>query len=315
MTGRGARPVTAVVVGVDASAAARNAVSWAAREAAIRALPLVVSHAYALDAGQRDLDLARVARERAWRRADEGVAAALTAVPGLEASAWAAPGALAQVLDAAVEDPALFVVAARGRGVLLSLLRRSSEEETRSGTRPVVFVRRPATVSRPGPDPQVVWGIADPSGAGWPGGGRDGAGAPRGARWDAAARFAFHAARLRDARLVVVPVPRSGSGAPDIEGVRAALAPHRATWPDVDVVVVPGDGTVAGPLRMVRQPDLLVIGSGETGGLGAVLGGALGCLAVNRARCPVVLVPEAQDPPASRTVARGEPDPAAVPAG
>jgi len=133
MTGRGARPVTAVVVGVDASAAARNAVSWAAREAAIRALPLVVSHAYALDAGQRDLDLARVARERAWRRADEGVAAALTAVPGLEASAWAAPGALAQVLDAAVEDPALFVVAARGRGVLLSLLRRSSEEERRRG--------------------------------------------------------------------------------------------------------------------------------------------------------------------------------------
>lgn len=111
-------PPGGVVVGVNDGSSARGAVTWAARTARARGLPLVVCHAYRADEASPDRELACAARNRALRTARYGVEVAEAAAPGVTAVAWAAEGAAAQVLVDACFDPALFVVGFRARGQL-----------------------------------------------------------------------------------------------------------------------------------------------------------------------------------------------------
>lgn len=349
MTGRQPRPARAVVVTFDGVAVANPALHWAAREAVLRQLPLVVVQAY----GERSRTDRRLAdgpeaggpgpddgqgavdddeggtpttRERAWRLADAAVAAAVAVQPTLQAYAWAAAGPLPDVLGQAVADPALVVVGTRGRGVLLAFLRGAHRagQEGRP-VPPVVLTRqdsrapRPMPVGLPGPS-----GLSGPpAGDGPPVGdgqlldgldGLDGhvvVGVDGGASTCAVVGFGFDVAARRGARLLAVPVPPRGDkwwtraldthvhgvSAPGVDAVEALLAPHRLAYPGVDVTVAHGDGTVAGPLRIARPPDLLVVGSRD-GGVSGLLGSTLGCTAINRARCPVALVPVPAGEPA-----------------
>lgn len=327
MTGRQPRPVRAVVVTFDGVALANLALHWAAREAVLRQLPLVVVQAYGErprtdrrpadgpvagelgpDDGQGAVDDDEggtpTTRERAWRLADAAVATAVAVQPTLQAYAWAAAGPLPDVLGQAVADPALVVVGTRGRGVLLAFL-RGAHRAGREGrpVPPVVLVRQDSRSARPMPVglsglPVGDWHLLD---------GLDGhvvVGVDAGASTRAVVGFGFDVAARRGARLLAVPVPPRGDkwwtraldthvhgvSAPGFDAVEVLLAPHRSAYPDVEVTVAAGDGTVAGPLRIARPPDLLVVGSRDAG-VSGLLGSTLGCTAINRARCPVALVP------------------------
>ncbi|GAA2760519.1 universal stress protein [Actinopolymorpha rutila] len=339
MTGRQPRPARAVVVTFDGVALASPALHWAAREAVLRQLPLVVVQAYGErprtdrrpadgpvmgepgpDDGQGAVDNDEggtpTNRERAWRLADAAVATAVAVQPTLQAYAWAAAGPLPDVLGQAVADPALVVVGTRGRGVLLAFL-RGAHRAGREGrpVPPVVLARqdsRAAQLLPAGPsglglsEPPVLSGL--PVGDGHLLDGLDGhvvVGVDGGASTRAVVGFGFDIAARRDARLLAVPVPPRGDkwwtrgaldthvhgvSAPGMDAVEALLAPHRSAYPGVEATVANGDGTVAGPLRIARPPDLLVVGSRDAG-VSGLLGSTLGCTAINRARCPVALVP------------------------
>jgi hypothetical protein len=273
---------------------------------------LVVCHAYGHRGGS-DLEEARAARDRAWRRAEEGAAFAAAAVPEVEARPWAAAGPVVEVLRSAVRSPTLYVVAARGSGVLLGLV----DSATAAPRAPVVLVRRrgpsAAFASVPPDGGQVVVGV-------------DGT-----ARGTALVGRAFEIAAGRRAGLVAVPVPPRaadeatgrqtvpGSGpeggvsrwvghgagaAPTPALVEEVVAGLASAWPQVEVTVAEGDGTIAGPLRVVRPSDLLAVGSlhDRRAGVAERLGSALGCVALNRARCPVALVPLPADLTAASVV-------------
>lgn len=313
MTGRQPCPTTAIVVAIEGIALAHPALFWAAREAALRRSPLVVVHAYGdrrqLDRYDAELSGAAghdvgeteesrrtsgnegpepTARARAWRVAEAGAASATSMVPEVEAHALAVHGPVSEMLWQAVPDPTLVVVGVRGRGVLSALL-RAADAATDAGIepRPVVLARRGSRSGLPVLDGHVVLGVDDS------------------ARSEAVIRFGFAAAALRGARLLAVPVPPRGDvwwarhhntalhgmSAPGLEAVEAILEPHAAEHPGVDVTVAHGDGTVAGPLRIARHPDLLVVGSRGGRGISGLLGSTLGCTAINRAYCPVALVP------------------------
>lgn len=313
MTGRQPCPTTAIVAAIEGIALAHPALFWAAREAALRRLPLVVVHAYGdrrhLDRYDAELSGAagpdagdaeessrtsgedgpeQTTRARAWRVAEAGAASARSLVPEVEAYALAVHGPVGEMLWQAVPDPTLVVVGVRGRGVLSAIL-RAAEAGMDAGVepRPVVLARRASRSGLPMLDGHVVLGV-------------DGS-----ARSEAVIRFGFVAAALRGARLLAVPVPPRGDvwwarhhnsalygmSAPGVEAVEAILEPHAAAHPDVDVTVAHGDGTVAGPLRIARHADLLVVGSRGGRGISGLLGSTLGCTAINRACCPVALVP------------------------
>ncbi|MET9022757.1 universal stress protein [Actinopolymorpha sp. NPDC004070] len=354
MTGRQPRPARAVVVTFDGVALASPALHWAAREAVLRQLPLVVVQAYGerprtdrrpADGpvgsesgpgdGQRAVDDDEggtpTTRERAWRLADAAVATAVALQPTLQAYAWAAAGPLPDVLGQAVADPALVVVGTRGRGVLLAFL-RGAHRAGREGrpVPPVVLARQDSRSARPTstgltgltsltgltglPNLPELPGLQGPPAlSGLPVGdghlldGLDAhvvVGVDGGASTRAVMGFGFDVAARRGARLLAVPVPPRGDkwwtraldthvhgvSAPAVDEVEALLVSHRSAFPDVEVAVAQGDGTVAGPLRIARPPDLLVVGSRDAG-VSGLLGSTLGCTAINRARCPVALVP------------------------
>lgn len=323
---------TGVVAGADAGAAARPALVWAARTAVSYRKPLVVCHSYGHERsyghegsyghGDADLGVARAARDRAWRRAEEGAAVAAATVPEVEVYPWAAAGPVVEVLRSAVRSPTLYVVTARGSGVLLGLVECAAVAPT-SGT-PVVLVRRRGPDAVPSDGGQVVVGV-------------DGT-----ERGTALVGRAFEMAAGRGAGLVAVPVPPSrsagvaqprvdessrvdgfsrangasradgsskadGPGAPTQTVVEGVVASFAVAWPEVEVTIAEGDGTIAGPLRVVRPSDLLLVGSvgGGRGGVVERLGSTLGCVALNRARCPVALVPLPADVPLTTAAASG----------
>lgn len=73
MSSAEALPDRAVVVGIDGSGPAHNALMWAAREAAERQLPLVVCHAYQSAPAEPDWEIDNARRNRAQRQAMEDV--------------------------------------------------------------------------------------------------------------------------------------------------------------------------------------------------------------------------------------------------
>jgi len=270
--------------------------AWAARTAVASRKPLVVCHAYGHQ-GASDLREARAARDRAWRRAEEGAAFATAAVPEVEAHPWAAAGPVVEVLRNAVRSPSWYVVAARGNGVLLGLV----DAAAGTPTTPVVLVRRrgpaAAFANVPPDSGQVIVGV---DGTAW---------------GTVLVSRALEIAAGLGAGLVAVPVPSSapmralarrpaelatsvsrpfGTGAaPPPAVVEDLVAEQALAWPWVEVTIADGDGTIAGPLRIARPSDLLAVGSlhGSRAGVAERLGSALGCVALNRARCPVALVP------------------------
>ncbi|WP_285105944.1 universal stress protein [Promicromonospora sp. MEB111] len=279
-----------VLVGVDGSDSATRAVRWAAREAARRGAPLVlvsvwtpvppgVPHAATLGPYEDGL----IEQGRQWL-ADAAAAAAQEA-PDVPAGTRLASGSVAGQLVGRSAAAGLVVLGSRGLGGFTGLLVGSIAVAVAThGHCPVVVVR--GTPAQEGP---VVVGVD---------------GSPTS---QAAIRFAFDAAALRDAPLVAVHAWRDASAAArhgvqdqrvqehGAEALERWLADARADHPEVRVErVVAPDGPTASLLDRAEGARLVVVGSRGRGGFRGLLLGSTSQALIYHAPCPVAVVPPAE---------------------
>ena len=277
-----------IVVGIDGSPGALEAVRWAAAEAVRRRAHLrVVTAVEWLDrptVGTPDPghSVADKLFEAARRDLDDAAAAAKEVAPGVRVDRRTAVGFPVAVLAADSRHAGLLVVGASGRGRLASVLAGSTAVGVAThAVCPVVVVRGE---HRDEAAP-VVLGV-DP--------GRSG---------DAAVAFAFEAAAARGVQLFAVHTwgfpPGDARTAPmwdeladDAERELAeALAGWSEKYPDVPVRRIVSHSNAAHRLvELSQEAQLVVVGSRGHGELvGLVLGSVSNAL-VHRASCPVAVV-------------------------
>lgn len=271
-----------VVVGVDGSAPAHDALRWAADEAGRRGRPLRIVHAvepwsHAIpfypapmviesmeDAGREILEKA-AGQVREWR-------------PGIGVTTALVPDTAAAALRREAESAYEVVVGHRGLGGFTSLLIGSTGLHTAGYAPGAVVVVRGGDRAEEG---EVVAGV-DLS-----------------KHSDAALEYAFDAAAVRGARLRVVHAwcPPEGRYAvvgvaelaeAAVRTVRAVLSPWRTRHPGVEVIA----RTVRGhPVKTLTdasaEADLVVVAASGHGGarLGSVSHGL-----IHHAGCPVAVV-------------------------
>ncbi|GAA2216225.1 universal stress protein [Nonomuraea monospora] len=265
-----------IVVGVDGSRAGLEAAGWAAREAALRDVPLLVAHA--MPRWAQETETGRLAEVAAWMR--EGGRSVLAAAeerargdkPKISLRTTFLPGDPRAALIEAAREAELLVVGSHGLGGVRGMLVGSVAYGV-AGHAPcdVVVVRQAASVGN------IVAG-ADGSAA-----------SPR------VLEFAFAEAELRGARLRVVraraqqgfdPVVDEG---PDV--LKEALSGLRARHPGVPVV----EELVHGhPVEVLRQAaagaELLVVGSHGHGTFAGMVLGSVSHALLHHAPCPLAVV-------------------------
>ncbi|MFB9905382.1 universal stress protein [Allokutzneria oryzae] len=285
-----------IIVGVDGSTSATNAVRWAAREATSRRVPLWLVHSYLQISTDAQAFLPRsvdeALREQGQDYLDTAAAVAREAAPGTAVSTQFVVGAAAQALTALSERACLVVVGSRGLGGFTSLIVGSVAITLAAhGHCPVVAVRGATVDAEPPAAGPVVTGV-------------NGSVAD-----EAVLEFAFDQASRSRTSLVVVhawndhiaesvwaKVPFVMLGWAAIErDARLLLAESIAGWqekyPEVTVqrVVVKGSAPRA-LLAQAPNARLLVVGSRGRGALrGAVLGSTSQAL-LHHAPCPVAVV-------------------------
>ncbi|MCG8917487.1 universal stress protein [Actinokineospora sp. PR83] len=286
-----------VVVGVDGSAPALDAVRWAAEDAVRHGLPLRLVHACATPplrhhrstaVASDSLDLL-IDRGRQFLR--EAVAFAVHVCPGLETEQDLRVGQPAEVLLDAAAGARMLVTGSRGLGGFRDLLLGSvSSAVSDHATCPVVVVRSPALGGPPRWDGPVVVGV-------------DGTPAS-----EAAVAVAFEEASLRGAVLVAVhtwsDVAFSGMwmtlplivdwdvvAAEEAHLLDERMAGWQEKYPDVEVRrVVRRDRPVRALLDVAQDAALLVVGSrGHHDYAGLGLGSTSRAL-LHSACCPVAVV-------------------------
>ncbi len=279
-----------VVVAIDPSQAAAQALDWALEDASLHGDPVLAVAVYGYPSGVEYLGAAMPSEppqsleEEAQSEADSVLAAALARFGSdreVQASAQVIVGSTAQTLLETAKDARLLVVGTRGVGALSRLVLGSVSSAVLHHARlPVVVVpaeHRPATSAQR----RVVVGVDhSPSSA-------------------AALSWAAEQAALRHAVLVPAMVrPAAGDAGPEmaqLEGseraallraVRAAGAPSDlAIEPEV-IVGQPAEGL----LQLAADADLLVVGSRGRGGFGSLLLGSTSTQCAQHARCPVAVL-------------------------
>jgi nucleotide-binding universal stress UspA family protein len=283
-----------VVVGVDGSASATQAVRWASREAERRRAPLVLLHAWTpvpvapLHMGSLvPYHDALVKQGDHWLR--EASAVAREAAPGVPTSTQLVSGSAAGRLIASSASAGLVVLGSRGLGGFAGLVVGSIAVAVAThGHCPVVVVRGADLDGVPREDGPVVVGV-------------DGSPNSR-----AAIDFAFEAAALRGAPLTAVhawsdlPVTTVWElttdwhliQADESEALSQWLADARALYPDVPVEqVVVRDGPAHVLLEHARTAQLVVVGSRGRGGFRGLLLGSTSQAMIHHAACPVAVIP------------------------
>lgn len=279
-----------ITVGVDGSQAGLEAVSWAAREAVLRDVPLVVAHAMPRWACEtRDGRLSEVAK---WMREGcttvlaEGKSRAVREQPKVEVKTLALPGDPRPALIQASQDAELLVIGSHGLGGVRGMLVGSTAYGIAGHAAcDVVVVRALPSLPRG----EIVVGVD---------------GSPRSR---AVLDFAFAEAQLRGARLRAVHAwawPRLGGfEAADAESeqdellvLKKTLAGHHARHPDVEVI----EENVHGhPVEVLRQAamgaDLLVVGSHGYGTLTGMVLGSVSHGLLHHSPCPLVVVRDRGD--------------------
>lgn len=283
-----------VVVGVDRTGSAADAVDWAAAEAASRGCGLRIVHAFTplvlpdphgVTSPMDGLRAARAAGESVlWLHATRAraVASDLRITTRLRC---AAP--VQALLDEAAHAQ-LLVLGSRGLHGLRALLTRSvSAQVSAHATSPVVVVRPARADAGPGAPPRVVVGV-DGTAAGSP-----------------ALGFAFQAARQRGVPLTAVhawapdpPADLEGVHGPQAVGeaharrtLEQALYPWHAQYPDVPVVtrLVRDD-----PARAVAAEScgaaLVVVGCRGRRHLPVSVRGSVSRSVLRLGRCPTAVV-------------------------
>lgn len=282
-----------VVVGVDGSASAAQAVRWAAREAVRRGAPLVlvhapavipaaVPHAVALGA-YRD---ALTEQGRQWLA--EASTAAREAAPDVEVSTELTGGWAAEQLIGRSASAELVVLGSRGLGGFTGLVVGSIAVAVATyGHCPVVVVRGPDSQTEPRQDGPVVVGVD---------------GSPTS---QAAITFAFQAAVSRNVPLVAV---HAWSDLPttawdliadwqtiqeqESKALNQRLAEYQAQYPTVTVEqVVARDRPAHTLLEQAENAQLVVVGSRGRGGFRGLLLGSTSQALIHHATCPVAVVP------------------------
>lgn len=284
-------PLGPVIVGVDGSRSALEAVDWAMDSARWRGVPLLIVHAFLWDRYQgeerspdervRKETLLSRAAQRAARRAPEvEVATRLVAQPPVT-------GLLHAALDAS-----MVVVGSRGRGVLASLLLGSVGSGAAAyADCPVVTVRNRVGV-RYGSRPRVAVGVPESE--------------PRAAVME----FAFQEAERHHAELLAVRAWRNTENltVPLAHGAQSASRQRHMRQAEETMEEVLGKGfsqhsevhavrrVVEGSARTVLLDasygaELLVVGArGRQGRRGTPLT-SLQHAFLHRAHCPVAIVP------------------------
>jgi nucleotide-binding universal stress UspA family protein len=281
-----------VVVGVDGSAAALDAVVWAADDCARHHVPLLLVHCYSLPTrGYPDMlvnaqELLATLQDLGTQWLDEAAVAALAAAPGITVRTRSVMTPdVSQLIDESTRAR-MVVVGSRGLGGFTGILLGSTAAALAAHAHsPTVVVR--GTTATDGP---VVVGVD---------------GSPTS---EAAIGFAFEAASVREAPLTAVlswtdpliedAVQATHFTATEIEeaqGRELLLAERLAGWqekyPDVAVerILVRGRPATA-LLRIAEHARLLVVGSRGHGGFTGMLLGSTSQALVNHAPCPVAIV-------------------------
>jgi nucleotide-binding universal stress UspA family protein len=288
-----------VVVGVDGSASATQAVRWAARESHRRHVPLVLLHVWTpIPVSPRHVGSLRpyhdalVEQGNKWLA--EAAAVAQEAAPGVTTSTELTGGSAAGQLIGRSASADLVVLGSRGLGGLVGLVVGSTAVAVAThGHCPVVVVRGAGLGEAPeqdGPeqDRPVVVGV-------------DGSPTSR-----AALHFAFQAAALRNTSLTAVhawsdlPVTTVWELTTDSHLIQqqesAALsqwvAEAQALHPGVRVEqVVVRDSPADVLLGHARRAQLVVVGSRGRGGFRGLLLGSTGQALIHHATCPVAVIP------------------------
>ncbi|MBP2328764.1 nucleotide-binding universal stress UspA family protein [Kibdelosporangium banguiense] len=284
-----------VVVGIDGSAAAVQAVRWAAKEAAARKLPLRLVHVHpdpaVRYADDKIADAMRPALEtQAKKWLNEAAGVAPEAVSELEPQVELRAGAVVQTLVDMSADAAMIVLGARGLGGFTGMLVGTTANSVVAGAMcPVVVVRTaPLGPSRTG-GPIVV--------------GVDGSPAS-----EAAIKFAFEEASLRGCALIALHTWTEIFIDPELNVDRIAfdttvleqrerelLSQRLAGWPekypDVQVTrVVKQDRPVRALLDYDEEAQLLVVGSRGLGGYHGMLLGSTSQALMHYTQTPLVVV-------------------------
>ena len=283
-----------VVVGVDGSDSALDAVRWAAGEAQAIGAPLQLTAAlgYAVDyargpKGTGGGNFYKFVVEDSQRDLDAAMAVTRVVAPDLAVSQLMRDGRPATVLASESSRAALLVLGHRGRSGLPGLFAGSvAVRLTATASCPVVVIRESATVPDPAHRPVVV--------------GVDGSEPD-----DAAIEFAFGEAARRGAPLVAVHawldyvLDLACGELADWDALQgeeeAFLAQRLAGWsekyPEVTVSrVLVRDRPAHALFEQSVHAQLLVVGSRGRGGVSGTLLGSVSQAVIHHAPCPVVVV-------------------------
>lgn len=286
--------VRAVVVGVDGSPESLAAADWAAREAALRGLPLRIVHAWL----RQPLDVPLVQNQDAESEAARAVLREAEAqvtgrYPEVDVSTEVLPETAVAALVAEAERSAVLCLGTRGHGALLGFLLGSyGQQVIASAPGPVVSVRALDAERPPREDGEIVVGQQ-----GTPEESADVLG------------FAFEAARSRGVPLRAVrawslpPVytwsaslalsDAAGGLEPfERQALREALAPWQERFPEVKVLEDIRMGSAGQVLVEAScEAQLMVVGRrARRAPVGSRIGSAAHAV-LHHARCPVAIVP------------------------
>lgn len=270
-----------IIVGVDGSLAGLEAAGWAAREAALRAVPLRVVHAMPRWACEtesgRYADIAKWMREGARTILDAALERIGREEPKVTVESGFEPGDPRTALIRAAEGAELLVIGNHGLGGVRGLLLGSVAYGVAGhASCEVVIVRELPSLPRG----EVVVGV-------------DTSPASR-----EVLEFAFAEAALRGAALRAVhawnwlhPVGGFSDVGNELRLLREALAGYRERYPDVPVIEEVVQGHPAEVLeRAATGADLLVVGSHGQGELVGMVLGSVSQAMLHHSPCPMVVV-------------------------
>jgi nucleotide-binding universal stress UspA family protein len=285
----------AIAVGVDGSEESLAAADWAAREAALREVPLRIVHAWLwqpLDVPVvQDRQTQAEAADAVLREARTRVAAKY---PDLALTSEVVQDTAVAALLAEAEESGMLVLGSRGHGALVGFLLGSyGQQVIAAATRPVVSVRsRDAQALRKTGGEVVVGQQGTPQDS------------------DAVLGFAFEAAAARGAAVRAVrawslpPIYAYGPGSMRLadeagglepfegKALSEALAPWRERFPHVTVtehIEIGSAGQVL--LSAASDAQLLVVGRRARRGPVGTRIGSVAHAALHHAPCPVAVVP------------------------
>ncbi len=280
-----------VVVGVDGSDSALEAVRWAATEADRRGAPLRLVTAFSWKSDRGHPGLAEHYREELLERARQhllvdAVTAAERAVPGLAISSEVIVGFPIGTLFDESGRARLLVLGSRGLGGVTGLLVGSvAVALSAHAACPVVVVR--GDDQDPFSPRPVVVGVDSSTSS------------------EAALGFAFEAAAARKVPLVAVHAWVDKALDPQLVAVtgwvavdddhRAILLARIGSWvekyPDVPVVRrLVQDGAAQALVEQSRNAQLVVVGARGRGNLAGLVLGSVSHAALHRSHCPVAVV-------------------------